>query len=635
MKKLIFILSLLLSHVAISQRLFHQDVFHGGVTVGGLNSSGGIVEDSFNLFIEPGSTIRKAYLFTLWAGSKSDFSISIEINSQEFRLYQEDLISSAISEHPSFGKEISYYCLDVTDYIDPSVLEYEMKLQGGTGELDYGAKSGTLYIEYENNSLPKVGSSIFINNQIVDGSVDLCMENMLKIDNTSPIGNSIYVTHTSNYSSDATNIYLEVNSDDVHIGKIWGADIETSYFSGTGTKGMFYYQNNELFGLSDDFPNNTVDSTDAIFDMSSYVENLITGYKMSLTYESYPLVGWNIPMYIFNAYTTPCDTFSISLTQDTVLCKGDSIQLQATGNTNYAWLYGDNISDTSVANPWVKPDSNQLYTVLISDGAGCGKTANVIVKVNETPTIETLEITETLCGEPNGVIEITEISNEEEGYFYSINGTAQNSPIFNNLNGENYTMSITNPTGCSFDTIVTIPVTQNVVADFYASPENGYAPLDIQLTNTSENTNTHVWDLGNGTTSTSEHPFTTYDTSGTYQVALISYYNETACADTAYATIYVYDAMKAIVPNVFSPNNDFANDMFTIKVDGAFQITGTIKNRWGNTMNAFDKTLDGTFQTIELWNGENANPGVYFYEVLLEDVTGKEQVFQGHLTLRK
>jgi hypothetical protein len=623
-----------------SQRLFHQDVFHGGVTVGGMSFGQSAGDGQFEVYIEPGSTIRKAYLFSYWIGPRLD-SHFITLNDVVYNFNDFDMITEVQHEQES-ATPIQIYGKEITELISQFDFVYDVSIEwvDTFPILESGQWTATLYIEYDNPSLSKIATTVHINDQYLHGFEHYNFNFPMKIDTTESVGLSIFMDRACDAEVDASFVKILDGPNYIDIGKVWGNSPETEWAACGGSQGHFYYQNSELFGLSDDTPDYFMDSSDALCDIRPYLIDLNTDSEYSLRLihnrfgENVPAT-WNVNQYFFHTYTTPCDTFSISLTQDTVLCKGDSIHLQASGNTNYAWLYGDHISDTSVANPWVKPDSSQLYTILINDGNGCGKVANVIVKVNETPKIENLEITETLCGEANGIVEITEISNEEVGYFISQDFVSQQTEtIFSSLNGQEYTFSITNPTGCHFDTVVSIPVSQNVVADFYASPESGYAPLDIQLTNTSENANTYVWDLGNGISSNDEHPFTTYDTSGTYQVALISYYNETACADTAYLTILVFESIKAIVPNVFSPNTDQINDLFTIDIEGAFQITGTIKNRWGNTMNAFDKTLDGTLQTIDLWNGANANPGVYFYKFILEDITGKEQVFQGHLTLR-
>lgn len=65
------------------------------------------------------------------------------------------------------------------------------------------------------------------------------------------------------------------------------------------------------------------------------------------------------------------------------------------------------------------------------------------------------------------------------------------------------------------------------------------------------------------------------------------------------------------IPNVFTPNNDGINDVFTfVKSEGVFDYTITILNRWGNRVYFGENEFqwDGTSQ-----NSEPVADGTYFY----------------------
>ncbi len=63
------------------------------------------------------------------------------------------------------------------------------------------------------------------------------------------------------------------------------------------------------------------------------------------------------------------------------------------------------------------------------------------------------------------------------------------------------------------------PVTPiNPVADFNANPTEGYAPLTVQFTDSSQNVAGWNWNFGDGATSTEQSPQHTYSTAGTYTV---------------------------------------------------------------------------------------------------------------------
>ena len=62
---------------------------------------------------------------------------------------------------------------------------------------------------------------------------------------------------------------------------------------------------------------------------------------------------------------------------------------------------------------------------------------------------------------------------------------------------------------------------QNLNANFSANPTYGYAPLNVDFTDTSSGTPTSwSWDFGDGTNSTPQNPTHTYSTAGNYTVTL-------------------------------------------------------------------------------------------------------------------
>ncbi|MCH8902832.1 MAG: gliding motility-associated C-terminal domain-containing protein [Bacteroidetes bacterium] len=69
---------------------------------------------------------------------------------------------------------------------------------------------------------------------------------------------------------------------------------------------------------------------------------------------------------------------------DTLICAGDMVQLNAAGGTLFTWSPGIGLSDTAIANPNASPDTSTLYTVIVSNGS-CEDTAFVTITVNPLP----------------------------------------------------------------------------------------------------------------------------------------------------------------------------------------------------------------------------------------------------------
>lgn len=90
------------------------------------------------------------------------------------------------------------------------------------------------------------------------------------------------------------------------------------------------------------------------------------------------------------------------------------------------------------------------------------------------------------------------------------------------------------------------------------------------------------------------------------------------------------------IPNVFSPNGDGINDVFTVSPGPDLQIlsmSGSIFDRWGNEV--FSSAV-----TPFAWNGsfkgERLQPGVFVYLIEVKVIRDGEtfvKIFSGDLTL--
>ncbi len=85
------------------------------------------------------------------------------------------------------------------------------------------------------------------------------------------------------------------------------------------------------------------------------------------------------------------------------------------------------------------------------------------------------------------------------------------------------------------------------------------------------------------------------------------------------------------VPNVFTPNGDDDNNLFSITKENITRIEGVIYNRWGLKMaewNTLDYAWDG-----KTMSGKEAPDGTYYYIIKAEGVDQKEYLEKGYLTL--
>lgn len=87
------------------------------------------------------------------------------------------------------------------------------------------------------------------------------------------------------------------------------------------------------------------------------------------------------------------------------------------------------------------------------------------------------------------------------------------------------------------------------------------------------------------------------------------------------------------IPNIFTPNSDGKNDVFSIPVTEGVTHTTKIFSAKGELVASFDEKTNGWDGTI-LGGNEAAN-GTYFYVTFVSDSQGHEQQYKGSIYLKR
>jgi gliding motility-associated-like protein len=74
----------------------------------------------------------------------------------------------------------------------------------------------------------------------------------------------------------------------------------------------------------------------------------------------------------------------ISLTGNSTICSGSSIQLSATGGNSFSWAPSTGLSNIAISNPVAAPNANTNYIVTASNG-NCSSVDSVFITVNPSP----------------------------------------------------------------------------------------------------------------------------------------------------------------------------------------------------------------------------------------------------------
>ena len=304
------------------------------------------------------------------------------------------------------------------------------------------------------------------------------------------------------------------------------------------------------------------------------------------------------------------------------ICQGEQVILTASGTPNNTWS-GGVIDGASIS-----PNQTTVYYVTGTSVNGCITTDSVTITVNNNPIIS--------AGNPQTVCIGQQVNLTGSGAGFGGNYVWDNGIVDGQsftVNGTlTYTVTGTDANGCSGTATVFITGLPVPVAQFTASPQSGEIPLNVTFTNLSTNANNYTWDFGNNLGANAidlSDQNSVYSTFGVYTVWLTA--SNGICSDSTSAIITATANPWLFVPNVFTPNEDGANETWMVQTKNMETIELIILNRWGNVM-AIIEDLNGG------WNGKtndgkDATDGTYFYKYKAKAINGEEFDGHGFLTL--
>jgi len=345
------------------------------------------------------------------------------------------------------------------------------------------------------------------------------------------------------------------------------------------------------------------------------------------------------------------------------LCQNDSVQVVVNSNGGqppytYSWddpnsQVGDTVYLSTVTGAMT---GSVDYIVTVTDACGYTGTDTVTVSLNQTLAVDTIVTQNASACLPDGWASatVTGVTSTQGQPFYNWTG-----PGSSGTYNVDATAIIDIPTGwyyftveddvCSAQDSVFIDIDNAPIADFTFTIDGVCNPVSVVFINESQNATTYVWDFGDGSpTSTStdvNHTFTSTS------IVTLTATDASGCSNTNDAQIDVlpcgctdptadnfdpsaqvddgsctYPVPSIVAPNVFTPNGDDSNDLFSLDATNTVNIKLVITNRWGNVMyqgEGVNPAWDGKSQA-----GQLAGDGVYFYKYEAFGVSG--DMISGH-----
>ncbi len=305
---------------------------------------------------------------------------------------------------------------------------------------------------------------------------------------------------------------------------------------------------------------------------------------------------------------------------DQTVCLGESVTLSASGAQTYTWDNGVT-NDVSFI-----PGSTATYTVTGASSSGCTDTDQVLVTVNQLPTVD--------AGPDQTICLGMQVTLSGSGaQTYTWNNGVTNDVSFTPSGTQTYSVVGTDVNGCQDTSEITITVVPAPVSSLSSDVSSGMPVLTVEFYNNSTNATDYSFDYGNGqsfqTSDVSYQPTVSYGSAGVYTVVLTA--GNGVCNDTSSVVITVfYNPLLVTVPNIFTPDGDGVNDQFFITLENATSLEVTIANRWGNRVASYSG-VNGSWDGKV--NGNLAEEGVYFYNYTVTGLDGTTQTGQGNIQL--
>lgn len=217
---------------------------------------------------------------------------------------------------------------------------------------------------------------------------------------------------------------------------------------------------------------------------------------------------------------------------DVTICEGESTTIGGapTGPAGSAYLW-DNaavLSSASIANPVASPTVTTTFTVTVTDVNGCVNTDQIIVNVNAAPDVDA-GVDVAICNTDTIILGGSPTTSVANSTFLWDNAasldydTLANPKAFPNAT-TTYSVTVTDPFGCTSVDQVTISVNPLPIVDFTVDETciGNLAAFTDQSTITAGSLMSWEWKFGDGIgTSILQNPAYEYQNAGSYDVTLI------------------------------------------------------------------------------------------------------------------
>ncbi|MFT4152581.1 LamG-like jellyroll fold domain-containing protein [Parafilimonas sp.] len=228
------------------------------------------------------------------------------------------------------------------------------------------------------------------------------------------------------------------------------------------------------------------------------IQNPVASPLVTTTYHLHVLTDSSKPVIEDSVNITVMPAPAVNAGEDVSFCKGDSVQLAASGAIEYKWNESAYLSDTTIANPEASPLHTTSFVVRGYNEEGCFGTDTVQVVVLALPALTITNDTAVCTG---GSVQLSASSTAGNKYSWSPSATLSDPGIYNPVatpdNETRYYVKVTNDADCaSVDSVLVTVLPPPVIS---AMNDTSICLNDsVHLKTTSANANSFQWAPSSG-----------------------------------------------------------------------------------------------------------------------------------------
>jgi gliding motility-associated-like protein len=308
----------------------------------------------------------------------------------------------------------------------------------------------------------------------------------------------------------------------------------------------------------------------------------------------------------------------VSITDDTIICRNSSVQLTATGGTQYQWTPPVDLQNANSPQPVASPVSDTKYVVLVTGQNGCQQKDSVMVRIQPEPVF-TINNPKTICR--LDTIQLSASGGDKYEWLTPANlsATTISNPKAFPAQTTTYSLRITE-SKCQVQTILNTAITVNPLPTVTANKANDLDCTTSQSQLMATGALNYNWSPSTGLSNPqSSQPVASPNQPMQYVVKGTDG-NGCSATDTVFLDFQPINPSLNLMPNAFSPNGDGLNDCYRAQNWGVFQqIDFSIYNRWGQRI-FHSKEASGCWDGR--YKGVEQDGGVYVYLIRVQTACG-------------